>query len=472
MRPVRTHEQLGPDFFDRVAPARFPQTRLRYRNQRWAKRVGLDHLPDADWIDHFAQFSPLQDSLKTPLALRYHGHQFGNYNPDLGDGRGFLFAQLHDLKDHRLLDLGTKGSGPTPWSRGGDGKLTLKGGVREVIATSMLEALGVNTSKSFSLIETGEALYRDDEPSPTRGSVLVRLSHSHIRIGTFQRLAFLEDTNNLSRLTQYAIEHYYPHLNDLPQAARVPAFLGSVTDAVARTGAQMIAAGFVHGVLNSDNINTTGESFDYGPWRFLPEYDPGFTAAYFDDMGRYAFGRQPDALAWNLTRLAECLVPLSEIARLEPELNRFWPIFQTQLAMAVLDRLGLEPRGSEDDAEFLAAFFAFMTKSRAPYERVYFDWRGGRQRDRTPLAELYAGDIFTPLRTLIAQYHPSPSASLDHAYFNRHEPRTMWIEDLEALWAPIAAHDDWSVFHRIMGEIAEMGDAYGHGENAGDFTAK
>src|SRR6185312_15585133 len=153
---------------------------------------GLDTLTDAEWTDHFGRFQPIAGSFETPLALRYHGHQFQTYNPDLGDGRGFLFAQLRDA-DGRLLDLGTKGSGRTPWSRGADGRLTLKGGVREVLATEMLEALGVPTSKTFSLIETGEALERHDEPSPTRGAVLVRLSHSHIRIGTFQRLAYLKD---------------------------------------------------------------------------------------------------------------------------------------------------------------------------------------------------------------------------------------------------------------------------------------
>src|SRR5690606_4679264 len=125
------------------------------------------------WIARFARFEPFEGSLPEPLALRYHGHQFRAYNPDLGDGRGFLYAQLHDLHDGRLLDLGTKGSGTTPWSRGGDGRLTLKGGVREVLASAMLEALGVSTSKAFSLIETGETLRRADEPAPARGAVLV-----------------------------------------------------------------------------------------------------------------------------------------------------------------------------------------------------------------------------------------------------------------------------------------------------------
>ena len=209
-RPEQIHAALGPDFYDPVPPAAFPETRLRFRNDRWAARIGLDALADAEWIRHFGRFEPLPGNLPEPLALRYHGHQFRTYNPDLGDGRGFLFAQVRDLVDGRLLDLGTKGSGQTPWSRGGDGRLTLKGGVREVLATEMLEALGVYTSKTFSLIETGEALVRGDEPSPTRSSVLVRLSHSHIRIGSFQRLAALGETAALRRLVDHAIAHYWP----------------------------------------------------------------------------------------------------------------------------------------------------------------------------------------------------------------------------------------------------------------------
>src|SRR5690606_22419767 len=234
-------------FFDSVEPADFPKTILRHRDQRWARRVGLDDLSDEQWLAHLGRFETLDGSFPRPLALRYHGHQFRSYNPELGDGRGFLFAQGFDLEDGRLLDFGTKGSGKTPWSRGGDGRLTLKGGVREVLATEMLEALGVYTSKSFSLVETGEQLYRGDEPSPTRSSVLVRLSHGHIRIGTFQRLAYLEDTENLVRLLDYAIATYYPELADV--ADKPVAFLEAVARNVARLGAQWTAAGFVHGVL-------------------------------------------------------------------------------------------------------------------------------------------------------------------------------------------------------------------------------
>src|SRR5436853_1255524 len=185
--------ELGDAFYDPVEPADFPKAVLRFRNQGWAEAVGLGDLGDEQWIRHFGRFEPLPGNLPRPLAQRYHGHQFRVYNPDIGDGRGFLFAQLRDGSG-RLLDLGTKGSGQTPYSRFGDGRLTLKGGVREVLATEMLEALGVETSKSFSLVETGERLERNDEPSPTRSAVLVRLQHSHIRIGTFQRLAYFQET--------------------------------------------------------------------------------------------------------------------------------------------------------------------------------------------------------------------------------------------------------------------------------------
>src|SRR5688572_16097366 len=207
-QPDPAFEKLGPDFADPVAPARFPQRVLRRRNQAWAAHVGLNALNDAEWESHFARFEPLPGNMSAPLAMRYHGHQFRTYNPEIGDGRGFLYAQLRDDSD-RLLDFGTKGSGQTPYSRFGDGRLTLKGGVREVLAAEMLEALGVYTSKSFALFETGEDLVRGDEPSPTRSSVLTRLSHGHIRIGTFQRLAFFEETSNIEKLVRYCLEHLY-----------------------------------------------------------------------------------------------------------------------------------------------------------------------------------------------------------------------------------------------------------------------
>lgn len=463
MRPRRDHASLGAEFYDPVSAAQFPHLTLRYRNQRAAASVGLDSLTDAQWLDHFGRFVPLPGSFEQPLALRYHGHQFQTYNPNLGDGRGFLFAQLEDDQG-RLLDLGTKGSGRTPWSRMGDGRLTLKGGVREVLATSILEALGVDTSKSLSLIETGEELERHDEPSPTRGSVLVRLSHSHIRIGTFQRLSYLRDTDSLSRLLDYSLATYMPQIVPPGDNMRAEKFLAEVARRVAVTGANWIAAGFVHGVLNTDNINITGESFDYGPWRFLPTYDPAFAAAYFDETGLYAFGRQPDALAWNLTRLAELLLPLGEHAGIETALNSFWPVFQSAMWSAALRRLGLVSRGEAEDSELVVKIFAFLHHSQIGYEQFWFDWRGGMlSRDRagvSPGAAAYSTDAFAPLREALEPYEATGGVNLDHPYFARAVPCTMLIDEMEALWAPIAEADDWSKFHRVLGEIEEMRQAY------------
>ena len=461
-RPRRSHAELGPVFYDAVRPAAFPEHILRFRNQRAAATVGLDDLSDAEWIEHFGRFAPLPGSFPEPLALRYHGHQFQSYNPDLGDGRGFLYAQLEDLNDGRLMDLGTKGSGRTPWSRGGDGRLTLKGGVREVLATAMLEALGVNTSKSLSLIETGQELERGDEPSPTRSAVLVRLSHSHVRIGSFQRLGYLGDEAGLGQLLDHAVRHYYPALWQEGDNQRAARFLGAVSEAVASTGARWIAAGFVHGVLNTDNINITGESFDYGPWRFLPHYDPTFTAAYFDQTGLYAFGRQPDTLAWNLTRLAEVLLPLGEHADLEAGLNRFWPAFQRAIWAAVLDRLGLASLGEAEDSLLVQEVFNFLGETQMPYEQFFFDWRGGdgARALRGPAAAHYREPAFEALSALLTAHPMAPDVNLDHPYFARERPRTMLIDEMEALWAPIAERDDWSALYAALDEIEEMRQAY------------
>jgi uncharacterized protein YdiU (UPF0061 family) len=460
----KRHEELGPDFYDIVQPASFPQHILRYRNQRWAERVGLGALTDQEWIEHFGHFKPLPGSFEQPLALRYHGHQFRTYNPHLGDGRGFLFAQLKDAEDERLLDLGTKGSGQTPWSRHADGRLTLKGGVREVLATEMLEALGVETSKSFSLIETGEELERGDEPSPTRSSVLVRLSHSHIRIGTFQRLLYHDEPDNLRKLLDHTIRSYLPEAWRENEAARAAAFLEHVCQNVARMGAQWMAAGFVHGVLNTDNINVTGESFDYGPWRFLPHYDPAFTAAYFDETGLYAFGRQPDALLWNLYRLAECLLPLAPQNTLEQALAAFEPALHREFAHSILRRLGLESRGYEHDGALSKALWTFLHETRAPFEQTFFDWYGGilsaRRAAASPSAALYAHESFRAVSSAFAGYEPRTGINLDHPYFARTAPCTMLIDEVEAIWAPIAAEDDWSAFSAKLGSILEMAEAY------------
>jgi uncharacterized protein YdiU (UPF0061 family) len=457
------HAELGSDFFDVVAAAGFPELELRYRNDRWAERVGLEGLDEASWLGHFGAFQPLPDNFPHPLALRYHGHQFQTYNPDLGDGRGFLYAQLRDTHDDRLLDLGTKGSGQTPWSRGGDGRLTLKGGVREVLATAMLEALGVYTSKSFSLIETGEALMRNDEPSPTRSAVLVRLSHSHIRFGSFQRQAFLERADNVQRLVDYSVANYFPDLGDRSGDERTAAFLLRVVERSADLAASWMVAGFVHGVLNTDNMNITGESFDYGPYRFLPTLDPGFTAAYFDSGGLYAYGRQPEIVAWNLTRLAETLLTICEKEALLESLQAYGPSFERAYRTRTLGRLGLRRAAigaDQSDAEFVDAVYRFLDESQVGFEQFFFDWYGGvaaRERAaRSPAADKYESDSFARVAKHLERYTEAWPGRLDVGYFRNGRPCTLLIEEIESLWSDIADRDDWSTFEAKLAQIEKM----------------
>ncbi len=441
--PVLT--TLPDGYYDVVEPARFPRHTLRYRNDRWAARVGLAHLDDDAWIDHFARFTPLRDNLPSPLAMRYHGHQFRSYNPHLGDGRGFTFAQLEDDRG-RILDLGTKGSGTTPYSRGGDGRLTLKGGVREVLATAMLEALGVDTSKTFSLVETGEALQRNDEPSPTRSSVLVRLSHGHIRYGTFQRLAAHGDRARAETLIERCLEWYLPEAADA-EGDLVERFLDAVIGRAANTCAQWMAAGFVHGVLNTDNMNVSGESFDYGPYRFLPHYDPMFTAAYFDHSGLYAFARQPETVRWNLERLAESIRPVSPSARTARLLDTFEDRFGAAFLLRFLWRLGLAPRDAARDGALADAIFAFLGRTKLPFDSLFFDAYGNRGAFAgSPHAEVYASHAFADVRALLADYVPAPHADVEDPYFDRATPVTLTIDVIEAIWDSIDTHDDWGPF--------------------------
>jgi uncharacterized protein YdiU (UPF0061 family) len=390
----------------------------------------------------------LPDNLPQPHALRYHGHQFRVYNSEIGDGRGFLFAQLRDRQD-RLLDLGTKGSGQTPYSRHADGRLTLKGGVREVLATEMLQALGVNTSRTFALFETGEELVRGDEPSPTRSAVLTRLSHGHIRIGTFQRLAFFGQADNLAKLVGYCLENLYGEkaaVDDAENALRLFDLVGSAT---ARLAASYLAAGFVHGVLNSDNINITGESFDYGPWRFTPDWDPEFTAAYFDDYGLYAFGCQPEAIHWDLAQLAGCLSMIAEPPAIADLFGAWSGRFEAALVDAMLRRLGIARH--DGDEAIAAALIEVLAAREQPIDRIFFDWRGGRD----PGADRYPSPPFRQLAKLLEGRERQPA----HPYWSDQGPCSMHIEEVEAIWAAIATGDDWRPFEDKIRAIRRMAEA-------------
>ncbi|MBV7264642.1 protein adenylyltransferase SelO [Erythrobacter ani] len=435
-----------------VEAADFPQTILRFRNDRWAKSVGLDHLCDDEWAEHFGRFEPLPDNLPQPLALKYHGHQFRVYNPDIGDGRGFLFAQMRGA-DGRLLDLGTKGSGQTPYSRAGDGRLTLKGAVREILATEMLEALGVNTSKTFAVVETGEQLMRGDEPSPTRSAVMTRLNHSHIRIGTFQRLLALEERERMEALVNYCLHHFPGPLPPEGAPGRdEPAviLMHQVVERLADLAASYMVAGFVHGVLNTDNMNVTGESFDYGPWRWLPTWDPSFTAAYFDHGGLYAFGRQPEALHWNCGQLAVSLRLLADTEPLVAAMNRYGELYMTAIARRWCWRIGVQPRGTQVDTALVSACEKHMRETGEGPDAFFFRYRAKRESADGELAEALA---------------PYESVDAAHEYWSDTAPQSMLIDEVEAIWAAIDERDDWAPLHDKVAQLRRMGQALGPAPN-------
>ncbi len=466
LRPDAQFPHLGPEFADTVEPASFPAPQLRFRNDRAAAELGLETLSDDEWVAAFGAFEPLPGVGFRPAAMRYHGHQFRSYNAEIGDGRGFLFAQLRD-RAGRLIDLGTKGSGQTPWSRGGDGRLTLKGAVREALASEMLEALGVPTGRTLSIVETGEALQRYDEPSPTRGAVMVRSLWSHVRIGTFQRYAYFDRPDQISTLISHVVETYYPALAERPEEGRAVALLESVVARGARLVGRWMAAGFVHGVLNTDNLNVTGESFDYGPWRFAPYYEPGFTAAYFDEGGLYAFGRQAEAVFWNLQQFAACLgMVVQDHDPLIKALNTFSDHYNAALSEAFAARLGVASRGVDEDKALTIAALDLLRQGGEAlrWEPLFFDWFGGPSSETRamsgPRREVYAGEAFEAFRATLDGYAPGREDIAVHPYFARSEPEEMLYPEVETIWAAIAERDDWEPFHDKLRRIGQAREAY------------
>ncbi len=469
-------EGLGPDYWDVVEAARFPQAQLRFRNDALLAQLGLD---PAQVLDAHLEAAYGRFEARTPLlALRYHGYQFGTYNPFLGDGRGFLYGQLRD-RHGDLQDLGTKGSGTTPWSRGGDGRLTLKGGVREVIASEALHRLGVTTSRTLSLVETGEDLWRGDEPSPTRSSVMVRMALTHLRFGSCERLLHLRQPRALERLLQHVVAVYYPHLAAAhPDTApggsepRLLAFYGELVERLARLAAEWMAAGFTHGVLNTDNMSLAGESFDYGPFAFLETWDPGFTAAYFDHSGLYAYGQQPLICHHNLKLLQEPLAMLLPRAELEGRLERFAPAYDTHYRARLQRRLGFDP-GAAASASAAAAAGSELPDLVPLTLQLLAAWpvaygcfftgladriaTGGLPEEAEALAPFVAGAPPPPRDRWQAwrdawwawsrALPPQRQLAIAPSLRRWNLPLTPVRAEIERIWEAIDQRDDWGPFH-------------------------
>lgn len=459
-------ESLGADYYDDVVAADFPQHILRFRNDDLLVQLGLDpqQVSDEHFIEAFGKFENPPHPL---LALRYHGYQFGEYNPGLGDGRGFLYGQVRGI-DGELYDFGTKGSGRTPYSRGGDGMLTLKGGVREVLAAEALHRMGVKTSRCLSMIETGLDLWRGDEPSPTRSAVMVRFNRSHLRFGTFERLNYLKRKDLIQKLLDHVITYYYPHLATLPAIERYASFYDELVQRVAKLVAQWMTAGFCHAVLNTDNMSITGESFDYGPFAFLPSYNPDFTAAYFDHYGRYSYGNQPGICKLNLELLQQPLGAVIDPADLTVALANFEGYYFPYYKQLMLRKLGLEGETTPQRDELLVATLQLLSDTQVGYHQFFFDlsqafklrWLKDLNlvlNEAELMPELMANSGY---HRWLEIYHRVLS-SIPESEFNsigeimaRSNPQTILLRpQIEAIWEPIAQTNDWEPFYALLAKI-------------------
>ena len=458
---VNNHFSLGDAFYDIAKPARFPNHILRFRNDRAAIPIGLDHLSDDKWIDYFGKFAKYPGVHHEPLALKYHGHQFGHYNSELGDGRGFLLGQILDKKNN-LWDLGTKGSGQTKYSRGGDGRLTLKGAVRELLATEFLSALGVETSQTLSIIETEEKLQRNDEPSPTRSAVLVRRSNGHIRIGTFQRLAYLNEQDNLKKLLYYLRDHYFTHINENSNSdIFVETIFLECVKKIATSMGKIIISGFVHGVLNTDNFNVTGEVFDFGPWRFIQYANQNFTAAYFDYNGRYSFGKQPEAALWALTQLGKSLNNFISEKRIVEILNEFSKNFHLSLKNHFCWRIGIQDIDSKSLNEIMNTLLKESEKNKIEYASFFYDFFGGQNAVidclKTSYGSKYKVQGFCKV-TDILKNTQSQKGTLEKRKIPEKIRENMLIEEVEEIWRQIEQNNNWDFLYKKINKVRKLGN--------------
>jgi uncharacterized protein YdiU (UPF0061 family) len=305
-----------------------------------------------------------------PIAMAYAGHQFGHFVPQLGDGRAILLGEVID-QDGMRRDIQLKGSGPTPFSRRGDGRAALGPVLREYVVSEAMAALGIPTTRSLAAVITGESVIRE---TALPGAVLTRVASSHIRVGTFQYFAARGDTQGVRRLADHVIARHYPETRDAerPYQALLEGVIARQADLVAR----WLLVGFIHGVMNTDNTSISGETIDYGPCAFMDHYDPAAVFSSIDEQGRYAYRNQPRIALWNLTRLAECLLPLfsddkdKAIEQAQLILGEFAPRFAAAYRAGLREKLGLLSE-REDDETLVQDLLEAMARNQADFTLTF-----------------------------------------------------------------------------------------------------
>ena len=376
MAPTATIE-LDRRFADDVSalavewqPAPVPEPALVVLNDELAEAVGFDAdwLRSAEGVAVLAGNAVLPDT--TPVAMAYAGHQFGNYSPQLGDGRALLLGEV-TAPDGTVHDLHLKGTGRTPFARGGDGRATLGPMLREYVISEAMHALGIPTTRSLAVVTTGEQIARQRvEP----GSVLARTAASHLRVGTVQFARWLDEGSSLEPLVRHALERHAPDAleSDRPALALLDHVIGVQAELVA----SWMLVGFIHGVMNTDNVTLSGEGIDYGPCAFMDRFDPATVYSSIDHGGRYAYGNQPAIAQWNLARLAEALLPLIDddrdtaVAQATESLERFPLRYQEAFARGMATKLGL-PADRPGNGELFDGLLSLLHEARVDFTSTF-----------------------------------------------------------------------------------------------------
>ncbi len=360
-------------YYMAVAPAGFEEPKLLLFNAPLAQELQLPDLPPTTWARITTGSQIPEDA--TPLAQVYAGHQFGGYSPQLGDGRALLLGELLTVHGSRV-DFQLKGAGPTPFSRGGDGFAALGPVLREYLVSEAMHHLGVATTRMLAVALTGQYVYRDVPPpgGRFRGGTLARIAASHLRIGTVEFFAARGDRERVEQLVSYVLQRHYPELTTSPNPAG--ALLDKVAERQASLIAQWMSVGFVHGVMNTDNVSLCGETLDYGPCAFLDTYDPHAVFSSIDRGGRYAFGQQPRIGAWNLARLGEALLPLLAadervaLAQIQDTLKSYEQRVNEAMVVQFRSKLGLRD-AREGDEELISDLLTWMAQASADFTLTF-----------------------------------------------------------------------------------------------------
>ncbi len=365
-----SYARLPQRFFARLDPTPVKAPRLIRINEPLANELGIDPdwLRSADGIDVLAGNRIAEGS--EPLAQAYAGHQFGGWVPQLGDGRAILLGEVIDTQGRRR-DIQLKGSGRTPFSRSGDGRAWLGPVLREYLVSEAMAALGVPTTRALAAVETGEPVMRE---RVVPGAVLTRVAASHIRVGTFQYFAARSDLEALQMLADHVIERHYPQAANAEN--RYLALLESVIERQAALISRWMGLGFIHGVMNTDNMSVAGETIDYGPCAFMDDYHPDKVFSSIDQWGRYAFKNQPAIAQWNLANLASCLVPLIDgdqdkaVEGAQAAIDAFPSRYEAAQAMMLRAKIGLST-SEETDAALAGDLLGRMAEENADYTLVF-----------------------------------------------------------------------------------------------------